>query len=130
MRVAVKKLNDLAKLLDGNSNGNELDNDYNIDVEDICRKNKWVICFPYSDDCIEFRGYIDDELGAWDGGSYKFYKKGEFYPDEDNENTYHKTEYDEVKESNKHECDLIAKWCEERFDKETNKKYIKNLSYV
>lgn len=94
-KIKPKEINniiDLAKLLDGNSNGDELENPYNINVEKICRKNKWIILFPYSDDCLEVRGYIDDELGAWNNTNYKLAKKGDFYPDEDEDNTYHKAE--------------------------------------
>ena len=92
----IKTIDDLAKLLNGNSNGDELDNPYNINVEEICRKNKWIILFPYSDDCLEVRGYIDDELGAWNDTNYKLVKKGDFYPDENEDNTYHKAEKDMI----------------------------------
>jgi hypothetical protein len=88
----INTINDLANLLNCNSNGNELENPYNINVEEICRKNKWIILFPYSDDCLEVRGYIDDELGAWGNTNYKIIKKGDFYPDKYENNTYHKTE--------------------------------------
>ena len=88
----INTITDLAKLLDGNSNGDELENPYNINVEEICRKNKWIILYPYSDDCLEIRGYIDDEVGAWNTTEYKLIRKGDFYKDENEENTYHKAE--------------------------------------
>ena len=118
----IETIEDLAKLLNGNENGNELDNYLNIDVEDICRKNKWVICFPYSDDNFESRGIIDEEVGAWDGGYYKFVKKGDFYPDEDSDNTYHKAEYDTVISVSSH--DVSAEWCNDKVHKANGKKYI------
>lgn len=120
----IETIDDLARLLDGNDNGDELSNKYNLDVEDICRKNKWVICFPYSDDNIEFRGFIDDELGAWDGGFYKFYKEGDFYEDEDQDNTYHKAEDNMVVAiSERSEYDLKAAWCNDKIY-DNGKKYI------
>ena len=84
----IKNINDLAKLLDGNSNGDELENPYNINVEEICRKNKWIILFPYSDDNLEARGFIDDEIGAYDGVDALIYKKGDFYPEDLDEETF------------------------------------------
>ena len=122
----IDTIEDLAKLLNGNSYDNELDNRNNIDVEKICKENKWVICFPYSDDCIEFKGYIDDELGAWDGGYYKFYKKGDFYLVDEYEETYKKVKSDTVIGSNESDCDIKVIWEDVEFDKDTNKKYIWN----
>ncbi len=87
----INNIEDLAKLLDGNEYGDELDNEYNIDVEAICRKNKWVIVFGYSDDLIEFRGFIDGEDGAWDGALMKLVKPGDFYMEDEDEETYKKS---------------------------------------
>jgi len=120
----IETIDDLARLLDGNDNRDELSNKYNIDVEDICRKNKWVICFPYSDDNFECRGIIYDEVGAYDGGYYKFVKKGDFYPDEDSDNTYHKAEYDTIISVSSHdEYDVQVNWCSDKIY-DTGKKYI------
>jgi len=107
----INNINDLAKLLNGNLNGNELDNPYNIDVEKICKENKWIILFPYSDDCLEIRGYIDDEIGAWNGGDYEIIKKGDFYKDTDEENTYHKTERNMLTYGDENPG-IKIKWCE------------------
>lgn len=124
----IETIKDLALLLNNNTNGSELNNVYNIDVEDICRKNKWVICFPYSDDNIEFRGYIYEELSAYDGGWYKFYKEGDFYQDNEEDNTYHKADKDMVMTSlpYKDAPDIKAEWCNEKYDEETKKTYIWN----
>ena len=123
----IETIHDLSKLLDGNNYGNELDNEFNIDVEDICHKNKWIICFPYSDDCFEVRGFIDDELGAWEGNYYKIYKKGDFYPDSNEDNTYHKADQNMITEiSDEPDCDINAEWCNDKYDEETKKKYIWN----
>ena len=122
----IDTIEDLAQLLNNNSNGSELNNESNIDVEDLCLKNKWVILFPYSDDNIEIRGFIDDELGAWDGGYFKLIKKGDFYKDYDEENTYHKAEYDSLIRTDEDDCDVIAKWCDDTLDKVVNKRRIWN----
>ena len=92
----INTIQDLAKLLDGNYNGDELENPYNINVEELCEKNKWVVLFPYSDDILEARGYIDDEVGAWDGTNIIFYKKGEFYPEDLDEETFKKASSDMI----------------------------------
>ena len=107
----IKTINDVAKLLNNNTYGDELDNPYNIDVEDICCKNKWVILFPYSDDNLEIRGYINDEIGAYDGGNYQFIKKGEFIKDLEEYNTYHKAEYDQIIDSDNDNAHIFVKWC-------------------
>ena len=86
----INTIEDLAKLLNGNNYGEELKNPYNINVEEICKKNKWVVLFPYSDDNLEARGYIDDEIGAYDGINAIIYKKGEFYPEDLDEETFKK----------------------------------------
>jgi len=106
----IETIKDLAALLNDNIRGNELDNPYNINIEEICEQNKWIVCFPYSDDNFEVRGWIDDELGAWDGGYYKFFKKGDFYKDYDEDNTYHKATRNMVIESDVKECDIEVKW--------------------
>jgi len=87
----INTIEDLAKLLDGNECGYELDNEYNIDVNDICCKNKWVIVFGASDDLIEFRGFIDDEDGAYDGTLMKLVKPGDFYMEDEDTETYKKS---------------------------------------
>lgn len=107
----IESIDDLAKLLNDNMNGDELDNPYNIDVEKICKENKWIILFPYSDDCLEIRGYIDDEIGAWNGGDYEIIKKGDFYKDTDEENTYHKAERNMLIYGDENPG-IKIKWCE------------------
>ena len=87
----INTIDDLAKLLDGNMNGGELKNPYNIDIEKLCKEKKWIVLFPYSDDNLEIRGYIDDEIGAWDGIHALIYQKGEFYPEDLEEETFKKS---------------------------------------
>ncbi len=54
---------ELAAQLDGNEYGKELTKEQ----EQLAADNGLVVVFGYSDDCVELRGAIDDELGAWDG---------------------------------------------------------------
>lgn len=42
----------------------------------LAKENGLVVVFGYSDDNVEFRGAIDDELGAWEGGTFWVYKSG------------------------------------------------------
>ena len=108
----IETIEDLAKLLNGNKYCDELKNPYNLDVEKICKDNKWIILFPYSDDCLEVRGYIDDEIGAWDDTNYKIVKKGEFYEDRNEDNTYHKATKDGLLHTEE-DPHIFMKWCPE-----------------
>ena len=86
----IETIEDLAKLLDGNEYRDELYNEYDINIIDICKKNKWVIVYGASDDLIEFNGIINDEDGAWEGTIMKFVKPGDFYKEYEEEDVYHK----------------------------------------
>ena len=108
--TTINTIEDLALLLDGNEEGYETYNGLSIDVPQFCQERKWVLCYPYSDDCIEFRGYIYDELSAWNGGHYKFYGKGEYYLLDEREEIYKKSKEPIVTSHNKNDADLIAKW--------------------
>ena len=129
----IETINDVAKLLDGNEYGNELRNELDINIEELCKKNKWIIVFGYSDDNVEIRGAIDDELGAWDGTILKLVNKGDFYLDDcddygDEDATYKKAnstmfvdiskdELKTIKESNyNNTCVIEALWCPEDSD--------------
>lgn len=60
-------VNELAKLLDYDDYFGTKINLY----KDEARKNGLVIVFGYSDDNMEFRGAIEDEVGCWNGGKAK-----------------------------------------------------------
>lgn len=36
--------------------------------EQVAKENGFVVVYGYSDDCAEFRGAFDDEVGCFDGG--------------------------------------------------------------
>lgn len=92
----INTIEDLAKLLDGNEYRDELQNDYGINVCDLCKEKGWVIAYGASDDLFELEGAINDELGAWDGCIAQFYKKDSYYPIDiiEEEDTYRKAKED------------------------------------
>lgn len=124
----IETIDDLANLLDGNEYGDELRNEYNLNVEEICAKNNWVVVFAYSDDNLELRGVIDDELGSWEGITIKLIKSGDFYLVDEYEETYQKakntmfipiedSELEELKKDNyKGTCVIEGLWCPENSD--------------
>lgn len=105
----INTISDLAKLLDGNEAGHELDNDLLKDIEGFCKDRNWLIVFPYSDDNIELRGAYDDELDAWNGITLRFVKKGEFYMVNDDEELYRKASENMFVAINEQEIDGIKK---------------------
>jgi len=124
----IESIDDLAKLLDGNECYYELQNEYKINVEELCKNNNWVIIFGAGDDLIEFRGFIDDEDGAWDGTLMKLVKPGDFYLDDEYEETYKKSkeykfvpikedELNTIKNNNyKDACIIEQLWCPKDLD--------------
>jgi hypothetical protein len=63
---------ELAALLNGREYGNEMDRA----DEFIAKENNLVVVFGRSDDLMEFRGAIDDELSAWEGTTAHIVKSG------------------------------------------------------
>jgi len=62
----------VAELLDGREYGNEVTGDINI----IAKNSGLVIMFGQSDDLMQFRGAIHDEVGCWGGGIVYFGESG------------------------------------------------------
>lgn len=56
-----------AKQLAEKMNGREYPNEITPDEEREAYCNRLVAVYGYSDDCLEFAGYIDDEVGAFEG---------------------------------------------------------------
>ena len=56
-----------AKQLAEKMDGREYMNEITPDEEREAYCNRLVAVFGYSDDCLEFAGYIDDEIGAFEG---------------------------------------------------------------
>lgn len=59
-----QQVKDFAKMLDGRERGSELSEQESL----AAQKLHLVIVFGYSDDNMELRGAIDDEVGCYDGG--------------------------------------------------------------
>lgn len=129
IKPKIESIDDLAKLLDGgNESYYELQNEYNINVEELCKNNNWVIIFGAGDDLIEFRGFIDGEDGAWDGTLMKLVKPGDFYLVDEYEETYKKSkeykfvpikedELNTIKNNDyKDNCVVEQLWCPEDLD--------------
>lgn len=82
----------LAELLDGNEYLDEITKEQ----EQIAKENNLLVLFGASDDLLEMRGAIYDEVEAYDGGDYALALDGELYADGEEENTYHKAVGNEV----------------------------------
>lgn len=57
-------------------NGNEYGNEGGDSLWKQCKAAGIVVVFGYSDDNMEFRGAIYDEIGCWDGGEVKLTHDG------------------------------------------------------
>ena len=66
---------EFAEKLDGRQYGNEL----TLIEEREAANLGFVVVFGYSDDCAEFRGAIDDEVGCFNGG--RVYEDGDKFID-------------------------------------------------
>lgn len=71
----------LAETLNGNEYGNEITKEQ----EQQAKESGLVVVFGYSDDNIELRGSIDDEIGCYAGGKIKFTKEGKQIDEDDME---------------------------------------------
>lgn len=62
----------LAHLLDGREYGSEI----TADEEAVAKEAGLVVIFGASDDLVELRGAIDDEVGAYDGAKFSVDREG------------------------------------------------------
>lgn len=93
-------------------NGREYGNELTDAEEKEIKKKGLVVVYGYSDDNIEFRGAIREEIGCFDGGEIYFNKTGSNFTDENGEAplTY-------MKDKSKPEKNMIeAVWCPKRDD--------------
>lgn len=72
---------ELAKLLDGRDYRSEM----TAAEEQAAKANNLVVVFGASDDLVEFRGAIDDEIGAYSGCEVRLNEKGIAKPSCDDE---------------------------------------------
>ncbi len=63
---------ELAALLDGNQYGNEITKEQEMTATD----SNLVVVFGYSDDDVELRGEINDEVGAYNGATFYVTRNG------------------------------------------------------
>jgi hypothetical protein len=94
---------ELAKLLDGRQYGVEI----NEKEAQLARGNNLVVVFGASDDLMELRGAIYDEVGCWSGRVAYLCKSGVFESCDDDD------AFDEYEQSAKvAQCKSIqAIWC-------------------
>jgi hypothetical protein len=71
----------LAAQLTGREYGNEIDPLEEKDAKD----NGLVVVFGYSDDGVEFKGAINEEVGGYGGATIEFTKAGIFRDEDDDE---------------------------------------------
>lgn len=72
---------ELAALLTGREYGNEIE----PSEEKSAKDNGLVVVFGYSDDNVEFKGAIDEEVGGYGGATIEFTKAGIFRDEDDDE---------------------------------------------
>ena len=63
-----------AKQLAEKMDGREYMDEITPEEEREAYCNRLVAVFCYSDDCLEFAGYIDDEIGAFEGREVEMQK--------------------------------------------------------
>lgn len=94
---------DLAKLLDGREYGREVSRD----EAQAANAAGLVVVFGASDDLMEFRGAINDEIDAYDGGTAYLTADGLLSNDCENDECPH---FEKLKEK---ATTIEALWCEE-----------------
>lgn len=96
---------DAAKALNGRQYGNEIDKTF----EQALKAAGLVAVFGYSDDNMEFRGAIHDEVGCWDGGMAYLTRAGMLANDCENDECPH---FAKLKEK---AATIEAKWSDGGF---------------
>lgn len=99
----MKTIKELADSL----NGREYTNEIQPNEVALAKKLGFVVIFGASDDLIEFRGAIEDEVGCYDGGHIYLNKKGLIADHDECECDF--CGYEEVR---KKAAEIEALWCE------------------
>ena len=99
-----------ATIFNGREYGKEMDG---IDEAEL-KKNGIVILFGYSDDNMEFRGAIDDEIGCWGGRTVYLTKNGLL----ENPGCLHCDDCSHYKKSSDSSRSIKAIWSEHAKDSE------------
>ena len=93
--------------LAGMLNGREYGNEITKPEERLAKEDGLVVVFGYSDDNVELRGAIKEEVGSYDGGSVFVIPAGLLENKCDDENC----PYFEAEKANAHKIDAL--WCAE-----------------
>lgn len=78
-----------SKELAATLNGREYRSEMSSNEEMLAKENKLVVVFGASDDLMEFRGAVNDEIEAWEGATAYFTNAGLLTNDCDNEDCPH-----------------------------------------
>lgn len=97
-------------------NGREYRDEITKEEEQLAKENNLLVCFGASDDLLELRGIIDDEVSAYDGGTALIVKKKGGKIDVMSENDFE--EIEGLMDQNDLEFNLpsvkvVAEWCPE-----------------
>jgi hypothetical protein len=84
-KVEVMNAKELAQIINGRSYTNELTKE----EESIAKAAGLVVAFGGSDDLLELRGAVSEEVGAWQGQTVRFTKAGLLVNDCDNDECPH-----------------------------------------
>lgn len=95
-------------------NGRQYRDEITKDEEKLAKENGLLVCFGASDDLLEFRGIIYDEVGAYDGCSALLVKKKGGKIDVMSEDDF--KEVQEIMDDKELDFELpkvevIAEWC-------------------
>ena len=77
--------NELAKVLNGREYGNEIDRE----LEQAAKESELVVVFGASDDLMELRGWMNEELGAYNGTTAYFTTDGLYETECEDDNCPH-----------------------------------------
>jgi hypothetical protein len=98
-------IKELAQMLDGREYGHEITQD----EISLAKQNNLIVVFGTSDDLMELRGAIDDEIGCYKGGSAFIETDGNILDEAQCEDC-NECKYFQVAKAKAHE--LKACWCE------------------
>lgn len=95
-------------------NGRQYRDEITKEEEKLAKENGLLVCFGASDDLLEFRGIVYDEVGAYDGGTALLVKKKGGKIDVISEDCL--KEVQEIMDDKELEFDLpkieiVAEWC-------------------
>lgn len=98
--------------------GREYGNEISRSECQIAKDSGLLVVFGYSDDNVELRGVVNDEISAWEGVEFGVPANGEFETDED-EIRIRKRLIDKgwtPPESERIVCNIKAEWCPKDLD--------------